>query len=449
MSDIIIDKVSKFITLHHLLKTDGKYLVALSGGADSVSLLLILHRLGFFIEAVHCNFHLRGDESDRDEAFCRQLCSRKKIPIHVVHFDTLSYSKLHKVSIEMAARDLRYAYFEQLRKDIGFDAICVAHHRDDNVETVLMNLMRGTGIKGLSGIHPRNGNIIRPLLCISREDVEEFLMVSNQDYVVDSTNLIDDALRNKIRLHVMPVLHQTYPSVSDNIAKTALKIAECQKIVERALDESVANVLLHHANNDISASISIEKLKKEVSPEYTLYHILNQYGFSPSQVECIFENIDGASGKTYTSSAYELAIDRGVIILQPLNKDTSKVMKVPECGNYVYSEKKKFSISIENIDKNFNITRDSHYANLDANKVSFPLTIRCVREGDRFSPLGMKGSKLLSDYMTDRKLSVFEKRRQLVITDAYGKIIWVVGERPDNHFRINENSESALIIHLQ
>ena len=219
----IIETVKSFIAANSLIpgEMEWKGLVALSGGADSVCLLMICKRLNLNVEAVHCNFRLRGEESDRDEKFCEGLCEREGVPFHRVHFDTRTYAELHGVSIEMAARELRYDYFEQLRRSIQADAILVAHHRDDSVETVLMNLVRGTGIHGLQGIKPKNGNILRPLLCVGRKDIEEWLHTLGQDYVTDSTNLEDDVVRNKIRLNVIPLLQEINPSVSDNISLTA------------------------------------------------------------------------------------------------------------------------------------------------------------------------------------------------------------------------------------
>ena len=199
-------KVADFIGKHGLLSREGLHLVALSGGADSVALLLILKDLGYRIEAAHCNFHLRGEESNRDEAFVKKLCQEQNIPLHLIHFDTKEYADLHQVSIEMAARDLRYGYFRQLRKDIGAEKVCVAHHRDDAVETLLMNLMRGSGVHGLTGIRACNGEIVRPLLDVSRQEIETYLHSIGQDYVMDSTNLVDDVVRNKIRLNVLPLL---------------------------------------------------------------------------------------------------------------------------------------------------------------------------------------------------------------------------------------------------
>ena len=193
------DKVADFIAKQGLLRREGLYLVALSGGADSVALLLILKDLGYRIEAAHCNFHLRGEESNRDEEFVKELCKEKAIPLHLIHFDTKEYAALHQVSIEMAARELRYGYFRQLRQDIGAEKVCVAHHRDDTVETLLMNLMRGSGVHGLTGIRANYGEIVRPLLAVSRQEIVDYLHSIGQPYVTDSTNLVDDVLRNKIR----------------------------------------------------------------------------------------------------------------------------------------------------------------------------------------------------------------------------------------------------------
>ena len=188
------NKVADFIAKQGLLTPEGLHLVAVSGGADSVALLLVLKQLGYHVEAVHCNFHLRGEESDRDETFVKSLCSEQDVILHLTHFDTKEYAAIHQVSIEMAARALRYHYFEQLRQDIGAETVCVAHHRDDAVETLLMNLMRGAGIHGLTGIHSKNGFVVRPLLGVSRDEIEDYLRQQEQSYITDSTNLEPDVL---------------------------------------------------------------------------------------------------------------------------------------------------------------------------------------------------------------------------------------------------------------
>ena len=225
-------KVERYINKHKLLNPSELYIVALSGGADSVALLLLLKNAGFNVHAAHCNFRLRGAESDRDEVFCVELCHRLGVELHRVHFDTREYAELHKVSIEMSARELRYKWFEQLREDIGAAGICVAHHRDDSVETVILNMVRGTGVHGLVGIRPRNGYILRPLLCVSRDEIEGFLTSCGQKYITDSTNLEDEATRNKVRHHIIPELQQLNGKALENIQRMTERMAAVEELLD-------------------------------------------------------------------------------------------------------------------------------------------------------------------------------------------------------------------------
>lgn len=456
--DKILQQVAGFVARNQLLAADNKYIVALSGGADSVALLLIMKALGYDVEAAHCNFHLRGKESERDENFCVSLCESLGIILHRIHFDTLTYAQLHKVSIEMAARDLRYSYFEQLRRDINADAICVAHHKDDNVETILLNLVRGTGMNGLTGISPRNGFILRPLLCIGREDILEYLEAENQDYVTDSSNLVDDVQRNKIRLNVLPLLENVNPAVKDNILTMARWIAEASTIVEASLDEAkakaVSSLSVGAKNHDAkpmvndSFCVDISKIEEYPSAEYLLWDILKDYGFNSSQVALVAENLHATTGTSWLSSSHELTLDRGRLILTPLDKEEGRQMRIPEAGTYVYTELCKLKIEQKEINENYTISRSSDKVCLDAQKVKFPLMIRRVARGDRFVPFGMKGSKLVSDFLTDQKVALPLKRRQLVVTDAGGNILWVVGKRLDGRFAVSPCSKSVVEISL-
>lgn len=456
--DKILQQVAGFVARNQLLAADNKYIVALSGGADSVALLLIMKALGYDVEAAHCNFHLRGKESERDENFCVSLCESLGIILHRIHFDTLTYAQLHKVSIEMAARDLRYSYFEQLRRDINADAICVAHHKDDNVETILLNLVRGTGMNGLTGISPRNGFILRPLLCIGREDILEYLEVENQDYVTDSSNLVDDVQRNKIRLNVLPLLENVNSAVKDNILTMARWIAEASTIVEASLDEakakSVSSLSVGAKNHDAkptvndSFSVDISKVEEYPSAEYLLWDILKDYGFNSSQVALVADNLHATTGTSWLSSSHELTLDRGRLILTPLDKEEGRQMRIPEAGTYVYTELCKLKIEQKENNENYTISRSSDKVCLDAQKVKFPLMIRRVARGDRFVPFGMKGSKLVSDFLTDQKVALPLKRRQLVVADAGGNILWVVGKRLDGRFAVNPCSKSVVEISL-
>ena len=442
-----IEKIHDFIRHNRLMDKNKKYLVALSGGADSVSLILALKELGFDVDAVHCNFHLRGKESERDEQFCISLCKKKGIEIHIVHFNTMEYAALHKISIEMAARNLRYAYFEQLRNDICADGICVGHHREDSVETLLINLIRGTGINGLTGINPKNGFILRPMLCVSRADIEKYLNDKGQDFVTDSTNLIDDVTRNKIRLNLMPLIRSINPSADKDIANTANRINEAAKVFNNAIEKAADRVSTVMGGYTI---INIPSLLNEISPEYTLYNILSRFSFSPATIEDIYNKLQTQvqSGKIFSSATHRILIDRNDIIVEPIDKGTDKRMTVPECGTYVYSETTKLRIKETEIDGSFKISREKHVASFDATKVKFPIKIRKTEKGDWFVPFGMNGKKLISDYLTDRKVSLFDKQRQLVITDADENIIWIVGERPDNRFKIESGSAKALVIEL-
>lgn len=456
--DKILQQVAGFVARNQLLAADNKYIVALSGGADSVALLLIMKALGYDVEAAHCNFHLRGKESERDENFCVSLCESLGIILHRIHFDTLTYAQLHKVSIEMAARDLRYSYFEQLRRDINADAICVAHHKDDNVETILLNLVRGTGMNGLTGISPRNGFILRPLLCIGREDILEYLEAENQDYVTDSSNLVDDVQRNKIRLNVLPLLENVNSAVKDNILTMARWIAEASTIVEASLDEAkakaVSSLSVGAKNHDAkpmlndSFSVDISKIEEYPSAEYLLWDILKDYGFNSSQVALVADNLHATTGTSWLSSSHELTLDRGRLILTPLDKEEGRKMRIPEAGTYVYTELCKLKIEQKEINENYTISRSSDKVCLDAQKVKFPLMIRRVARGDRFVPFGMKGSKLVSDFLTDQKVALPLKRRQLVVTDACGNILWVVGKRLDGRFAVSPCSKSVVEISL-
>ena len=315
----MLNKVKTYIDTHKLLRPDGRYIVGLSGGADSVALLLILKEVGYCVEAAHCNFHLRDKESQRDEEYCINLCKEQDIKLYLTHFQTTEYAELHKVSIEMAARTLRYNYFETVRQDIGADAVCVAHHRDDSVETVLLNLVRGTGLRGLMGIRPRNKHIIRPLLACSKADIEAYLAAKGQAFVTDSSNLVADVKRNKLRLEVVPTLKEINPSFDDTIMKMSESIGEAQKIIKASLKSAFSSIVsVENGDADTLFSqlqdgtlkqalpnlrIDIAALQSYVSSEYFLFYLLIPYGFTSPQVRSIASFLSLESGKEYITDS--------------------------------------------------------------------------------------------------------------------------------------------------
>ena len=434
-------KVDTYTKKYNLLNTNDLYLVALSGGADSVALLLWMQEAGYRIHAAHCNFHLRGEESDRDEAFCQALCERLDIPLHLAHFDTHEYAALHQVSIEMAARELRYRWFGQLCRDVEAAAVCVAHHRDDSVETVLMNLLRGTGLRGLTGIQPRSEledhggeggklMVLRPLLGVSRAEVEELLAKRNQNYVTDSTNLEADVLRNRLRLQVLPLLAELNPAVKENIIRTTENLSAAQALLDSVTERYKD-----------SSELILNTLGEGVSREYIVFEWLKYYGFNGSQARQI---LDAETGRVFSSSTgFDVLKDRYRLLVEPTG-EPMKPVKIPEEGTYVLDEHTK--ISVRRVPAY--VSKSSETATIDAQKVKFPLVVRRVENGDWMIPFGMKGRKLLSDLMTDRKMNVFEKRRQLVVVDAQGVIVWVAGLRTDQRVAVSEATREVVEVTL-
>lgn len=431
----MLHKISKYISCNKLLSEGDKVLIALSGGADSVALLHILHRLGYNCIAVHCNFHLRGDESMRDQHFVEELCKHLNIPLYIIDFDTELYARENKLSIEMAARTLRYKEFEKIRLEESATAIAVAHHRDDSAETLLLNLMRGCGIRGLHGIRPKNGHIIRPLLCIGRNDILQYLQDRGIEYVIDSTNLSSDYTRNKVRLELLPLMAQINPSIEETIADTAERLAEAEEIYNQAIEEATDRVLS-------DSTIDISKLKQEKAPGTLLHELLSPYGFNSAQVRDILANIDSESGRRYKAAEWEVIKDRERLIITPKREEFSKI-PLPQEGEVSTPH------GLLRIDRNIyngTIPKQRNIATLDTAKIEFPLTLRNTKKGDRFHPFGMRGTKLISDYLTDRKRSIIEKEQQLVVTDANDNILWLVGERPSAICSVGNNTTEVITL---
>lgn len=435
--------VRAYIEKQQLLTSNDRVLVGFSGGADSVALLSLLVQLDYSCIALHCNFHLRGEESIRDERFAEETAHALGVPFYKIDFDTTNYATEHHLSIEMAARELRYNWFEEMRQRLEAQAIAVAHHRDDSVETVLMNLIRGTGIRGLGGIRPRNGYVIRPLLAVSRSDILEWLDQQQLAYVVDSTNLSDAYTRNFIRLRVLPLLEELNPSVKTAIARTADHLSDAEVMYLHML-EKARNELMKEGYR-----IPIARLMEYPSPATILYELLKPYGFARQVSDDIFRSLTKESGKQFYSPGYRLLKDREYLLLSPSAKlemqeytiTSGDVMKEIWHGPLELS----FSKSVINTD--FIIRKDKHIAYFDYDKLSFPLTLRKWKEGDWFIPFGMKGRKKLSDYFSDHKFSRIDKE-QIWLLCSGENILWIVGERSDNRYCIDKTTKSVLIVNF-
>lgn len=445
-SSLFLRKIEQFIEQKELMSKKQLYLVALSGGADSVALLLALKKLGYNIEAAHCNFHLRGEESDRDEDFCKKLCHKLDIKLHLAHFDTQTNASLHGISIEMAARNLRYNYFEALLKDINASAVCVAHHKDDSAETLLLNLVRGTGIEGLTGIKSKNNRIVRPFLCVRRNEIINYLEQQNQSFVIDSSNLVNDVQRNKIRLDVMPLLQTINPSVVEHLNQTGEYIEEATSILNTALEQMQNRVIL--LKTEEQTIVDIERLEKEQSSSYLMWYILKNYGFNAAQIKQILCGLKTSVGRVWESATHALTINNNKIIVEPLFTCDTKEYRLIEEGLYHLNSKLSIEIRKEpySIDNGF--SKDPKDVWIDADKVVFPLSIRLIKEGDRMIPLGMKGNKLISDMLTDTKVSYFDRQRQYVLLNNDQQIIWLVGRRIDDRYKITSSTKTVLKIKL-
>lgn len=433
--------VKKYIDSLHLLPERARVVVALSGGADSVALIDILNRLDYFCIGAHVNFHLRGEESDRDAAFSHQLCMDLGIPFYKTDLYAAEYAEREGVSIEMAARELRYRWFEQIRKEQKAYAVAVAHHKDDSVETVLLNLIRGTGIRGLTGIKPKNGNIVRPLLCCDREDVLEYIEKRKLKFVTDRTNLLNEYRRNKIRLEVLPLLESIQPSVRESIARTIDHLGETEILYEQAISDAKTRICpdLNKSANGEMFSISISALEKERSPKSVLYEILSDYGFGRLDVETIYKNRSGLPGRVFYSHTHRLVFDRDRIIVSEIPSNDNREYQIEE-SQAIVNEPVKLKCEHIAYNSNVVISASKSVANLNAEKLLFPLTIRHPKKGDSFIPFGMHGRKLISDFCTDLKMSAIEKE-ELWLLCSGKDIVWVIGERIDNRFRVDETTK--------
>ena len=424
---MLVKKVKEFIEKEDLFSKQDKILVALSGGADSVALTRILITLGYHCEAAHCNFELRGEESDRDEDFVRNFCRSLNIKCHSIHFETRRYAAEQSISIEMAARELRYNWFSKICEESDCQVVAVAHHKDDSVETMLLNLIRGTGINGLLGIRPKNGNVVRPLLCASRQEVVEYLHRMNQTYVTDSTNLEDEYTRNKIRLNLLPLMEEINPSVKDGLVKTSSYLNDVSKVYQQAIKESIDRIFITPEKE-----ISIEKLMNEPAPQALLFEVLFPLGFNSTQVEEVYGSLNGQPGKRFISSQWQVVKDRELLLIE-------KVKTANDKPQIIFEEVL--------LTKDFVIPKDKNTACFDANKFKGVISIRKWEKGDYFIPFGMKGKKLVSDFMTDSKFSLLKKEQQWVLS-CNDQIAWLIGERTDNRFRIDDSTQKVIIAKL-
>ena len=417
---------------------DKKLLLAISGGIDSMVLLDLLNKLRFNICVVHCNFQLRGTESDGDEMLVKEICQDSYIPYFIEKFDTLEFAKENKLSIQLAARKLRYDWFQEIIS-LGFDYVLTAHHLDDNVETFLINFTRGTGLEGLTGIPAQNGNIIRPLLPFSREEIENYALENKIQWREDSSNASDKYFRNKLRHNIVPILKELNTGFLDSFQNTLHHLQQSESLVNDASKLVYEKVVVEKENR---LDIHLTQLLQFKNYKAYLYQWLKNYGFSAWND--IYDLVEAQSGKQVFSETHVLLKDREKLILsERKSTDKSEVFIIESLDSKVNIPLKLRFCKVVNI-----FESDSNCIFVDENKLKFPLTIRKWQEGDYFYPSGMNGKKKLSKYFKDEKYSLLDKENQWLLCSE-DQIVWVIGKRADNRFTSNETTQNSIKIVLE
>ena len=433
-----------FVDEQRLFFLDVRILLALSGGVDSVVLAELLLELGYTFSAAHCNFHLRGEESNRDAKFVIKWAERKKVKLFVQDFDTYAYMQEKGISLEMAARELRYSWFENLMQENQIDYLLTAHHADDSAETFFINLLRGTGIAGLHGILPKNGNIIRPLLFATRKSILDYAELKNIQFVEDSTNSETKFLRNKIRHRLIPMLKEISPDFDCIIRKNIERLRDTETVFRNTV-ENVKDEIIIRENENIK--ISIAELQSLNPMGIYLYEILSDYGFNESVVNNVSMVLDAESGKRFYSKTHCLLKDREYLLIYPIEKEETETEYSIDAE--ITSIIEPFKAKIEVLkDLNFiSVPKKANVAMLDMDLLNFPLELRHWKQGDSFVPFGMRKKKKLSDFFTSNKYSLLDKERQWLLCSG-DEIVWVVGKRIDDRFKISNSTKSVLKIEI-
>ena len=441
----MIQKFRQHITRHHLCSKNDKILAAVSGGVDSVVMLHLLVQSGFKPAVAHCNFHLRGDESDGDEVFVRQLAEKYNLPLFVKQCPASDFAEEKHISIEMAARDLRYAWFEKLMNEHHFQKLAIGHNRDDDAETFFINLFRCSGLHGLKGIPVKRDRIIRPLLFASRDEILQYANNQKLKFREDSTNATDDYLRNRIRHHMMPFMEDHFPGSRTALSETMDKLKDTDKLFELLVAEKKRDLVETRGNR---FQISKEKLNAYPQIQVLLYYLLRDFGFNRSQIAQISQAMnEDQCGQMYFSGSYRLLSDRESLIIYPLTT-TNKINWPVEIKSGLLTKPLPLEIKLIKKHPNFILEKNPGKAYFDLDKIQTPLFIRKWEKGDRFDPFGMKGSKLVSDFFIDKKINRFEKENIWLLVSG-DTILWIIGYRTSRHYSLTTHTKNILEITLR
>lgn len=435
----------KYIKEQKLIDPSDKILLAVSGGVDSVVLCKLLHQAKIKFAIAHCNFTLRGEESDVDELFVEELAELYNVAFHSISFDTNSFAKKNKLSVQVAARELRYKWFEEIKTQFNFTLIATAHHQHDSIETFFINLLRGSGIRGLHGILPKQGDIIRPLLFANKVEIETFAKKNKLKFRRDSSNETDKYLRNKIRHKLIPLLSTINPSANKNIADTIENLREVETIYLKSIEKKRLKIV--EEKNGL-VKINIKELQKLKSLSAYLFEYLYPLGFNSKIIDDILESLNSESGKQFFSGTHRLIKDRKYLIISTNDKiiDSKNInISVSQKEIKVGSNKIVFKKMVHS--KKVDLKASKDIAQVDFEKLKFPLQLRKWEHGDTFHPIGMKGKKKLSDFFIDQKFSLIEKENTMVLISD-NTIVWVVGHRIDDRFKITDKTKQIYFANL-
>ncbi len=441
----MLNRFNKYIESKNLFNKNDKILLTVSGGIDSVVMLDLFIKSNFSFGIAHCNFNLRGKESDLDEKFVKQIAKKYKIDIHTKSFDTKKFAKNNGISIEMSARDLRYEWFEKTRQKFGYSYIATAHHKNDVIETFILNISRGTGIKGLCGIKPKVNKIIRPVLFAFRSEIEEYCNKNNLQYREDASNATLKYKRNIIRHKILPELKNLNPNINNTLIENIRIFNDVEDIYRNSIEEKRDKILTKENDKIL---INIKELKK-LSPLTTyLYEFLKPYNFQQKNVNDIIKSLDNISGKKFYSSSHYLVKDRNFLFLSKINfnENENEVFTInKETTNISSPIALKIKITDNNVATDLSEMKNENFAFLDYDLLKFPLVIRRWINGDYFYPIGMKKRKKISDFFIDNKFSIIDKNNAWLLCSE-DDIIWVIGKRIDDRFKITNRTKKIFII---
>ncbi|MCX6247479.1 MAG: tRNA lysidine(34) synthetase TilS [Bacteroidetes bacterium] len=440
----MLAKFKAFIAKEKLFGPKDKILLAVSGGIDSAVMTDLFHRAGYFFALAHCNFGLRGKESDADEAFVKAMAKKYKVPFYCKTFSTARDAKEKGISIQMAARDLRYEWFEEIRQKGKYHSVATAHHLDDQVETFFINLLRSTGIAGFHGILPGQGNLIRPLLFCYRADIGTYAMQKKLAFREDSSNAETKYLRNKIRHEIIPVFCELNPAFPQTLTETIRRLRETELIFRDTVEEARKKII---TTDKRGIHIRCADLKKLEPAGIYAFEILSPFGFSDAVISDILHLPDRSSGQVFYSPTHRLVKNREELLLEP-NPSTKRSnikkeeISVPENKKEI-RKPLRLSFAKIKITKRFELDLSKESATFDLKKITFPLLLRRWRKGDTFYPFGMNRRKKLSDFFVDLKFSIPEKENTWILCTGQ-EIIWVIGHRTDHRFRVTPQTKEVL-----